>query len=151
MINAAGNKSRLVYDALRKGRSYVIRGEHGHSDLSLKFLQIEGDTLRVELSKPAEIRFIGQGGLERERMKGSAHASLLLRNSDTYIRVEARDDQSIMVLNPVIRYNGTSLPVKTAEINRVLTILYRTVFLMVPLGIAFFALVFFLQRKRSTK
>jgi hypothetical protein len=148
MVHAKSKDPESVYEALRTGRSYLIRGQNGHSDLSLESLEVHGDSLLLRLSKPAQIRFIGQEGIVRKSVLNSSQASLKLEYNDTYIRTEIEDGQSIMVLNPVIRYDGTSLPFKTAEINWFLTLIYRALFLTIPALFIYIILTTLLSRRK---
>ena len=131
MINVDSRSPSAIYDALGSGRSYVVHGTNGQSDLTLKSLRITGDTLVVEISRAATVTFIGQDGLVRKTFENEDVARLGLEASDTYIRTEIKDEIATLVLNPIIRYDGVSLHTKSAEINWILTFLYWVGILLV--------------------
>jgi hypothetical protein len=148
MINAKTRESSSVYEALRKGRSYTVKGTLGQSALTLKSLQMQGDTLTIAVNVPASIWFIGQNGLVKKSVDHAVTASLVLDEGDTYIRAEVKDSLTTIILNPVIRFNGINLPVKAAEINRPLTIIYRLLILVFITELVFIRIYLRSGRKR---
>ncbi|MCS6917289.1 MAG: hypothetical protein RMK52_02840 [Chitinophagales bacterium] len=120
-----------LVQALRTGRSYGLRiggsGQETFEDKqrkaraglpALKSLLLRGDSLTLELSEPAsEIRFIGQGGIQRARHQGVS-ATYVLDTNDTYVRAHIIfPDSSVMLLNPVFRYNQEPLLRQLPSIN----------------------------------
>ena len=134
MINVDSQTPSAVYDAMRSGRSYVVQGTNGQSDLALRSMRIFGDTLVVEISQAASITFIGQDGHVRKTVNDAEVARLKLEETDSYIRTEVKDDVTTLVLNPIIRYDGVHLTTKSAGINWLLTSLYWIGILLVVSG-----------------
>jgi hypothetical protein len=74
--------------------------------------------MRVELRGAAsDVTFIGQDGTVRNKVKDTLAAAYTFTASDTYVRTVVTTPQTILYLNPVIRWNGTSLPAPTATVN----------------------------------
>ena len=149
MINTDSRSPSAIYEAMRTGRSYVVHGTNGQSGLALKSLNIDGDTLTVEISQAATVTFIGQDGQVRKTVNNAEAARLELEASDTYIRTEIKDDITTLVLNPIIRYDGDHLTTQSAEINWLLTTLYWIFILLVISGCIWAGITLRKKRNRS--
>jgi hypothetical protein len=74
--------------------------------------------MRVELrGAPSTITFIGQDGTIRETLKDALDAAYTFTPADSYIRTVVTSPQTTLYLNPVIRWNGESLPSPAATVN----------------------------------
>lgn len=97
---------------------YGVTGKHGCNDNMLSLVEIRNDILRICVEKPAaEIRFIGQGGELRGAVQDAKTAAIKLEEHDTYVRTEIENPESTLFLNPVVRYDGMTLPLLPAQIN----------------------------------
>ncbi len=82
--------------------------------------------MRVELRGAAsDIAFIGQDGTVRHALKDTLAATYTFTQADTYVRVVVNSPQTTLFLNPVIRWNGTTLPAPAATVNAAWTWLQR--------------------------
>ena len=148
MIDAPSGDTRDVIAALAAGRAYAVSEIPEHKDgidAVLTSVEVRDDTLVVSSAgTPATIVFIGQGGAVRKTVEQATTAGYTMMPQDSYIRVVIRTPNTVMYLNPVIRYDGVGLasPVATRDGNA--TWLQRTV---IALGCV--ALVPVLWRRRT--
>jgi hypothetical protein len=106
-----------VLRAIERGHTYAMRVSEAGSlpdapELPrVEAFEVSGDTIRVSLTAPATVRFIGQGGAVRGEDDGATEAAYIFTDDDTYVRAEARFAEATIYLNPVARYepaaNGT--------------------------------------------
>lgn len=86
-----------------------------------------------------QFRFIGNNGEIMKVVDDTKSAIYIIRESDPYIRTEvAFNNNSVMYLNPVIRYSG-EFPVtnKTTEVDVPATLRERIIYFVFALIIAF--------------
>jgi len=142
MINAKPMKDAIIA-SLKQGNSYVavikenmdadyLLKKESHQYLQkLKQFEFKNDSLFVEVSERAEIRFIGQGGSLKQKEDSRATAAYRFLDSDTYIRVEVEfENGNSFYLNPIIRYQD-ELPnnIEVLSLNYFKTWMYRIGFL----------------------
>ncbi|HWW88818.1 MAG TPA: hypothetical protein VNZ26_34735, partial [Vicinamibacterales bacterium] len=151
MIDAANTSDTTlgkdVIDALRQGRSYVVSkrldsdspsvqiaraakrpiGSAGvNGDVGLAGVTVSANSIRVAcIGGPATISFVGQNGDVRKRVEDVASAEYSFAPNDTYVRVVVRSGETILYLNPIIRYDGNSLPAPNAAIDPLMTWVFR--------------------------
>lgn len=121
MIDAPTPGADDIVKALDAGRSYaVVRTgalEAAHVTL-LDHLDVHGETVSVTLKGArATVHFVGQNGIERKVVKDTAEASYALTKADTYVRAVVESPQTMLYLNPVVRYDGRSLPHPAATVD----------------------------------
>lgn len=121
MIDAPSASTGDIVDALRAGRSYAVlrTGALGASGITtLSAVRVEHGTLSVEISgAPSTITFIGRDGVIRDSVTDVRAASYTLTDDDPYVRTVIRSPQTVLFLNPVIRWNGTHLATPAATID----------------------------------
>jgi len=148
MIAAAKPDAAEILAALKKGQSYSVSrtGALESSGLTrLSTVEIDDGLLTVVCDgMPSTFTFIGQDGVKRKTVKSSLSARYALSNADTYVRVVIEAPQTVLYLNPVLRYNGRELPVLAASVDAVPTWTKRGGAL-----IGFVALALLLRRRRS--
>jgi hypothetical protein len=148
MIAAAKPNAAEVVAALKNGQSYSVSrtGALEASGLTtLSKVEIEGGMLTVACDgMPSTFTFIGQDGVKRKTVKSARSAHYALSNADTYVRVVIEAPQTVLYLNPVLRYNGRELPVVAASVDAVPTWTKRGGTLI---GLA--ALALLLRRRRA--
>jgi len=113
MIDAPTTHASDIVDALRTGRSYVAaRAEGaGRGDVVVTGVTVRDGRITVECAgAPSAIEFIGQNGTMRSQTPNVSKASYALTPDDTYIRTIIRTPQTVLYLNPIIRYDGVDLP-----------------------------------------
>jgi hypothetical protein len=112
MIYAATPDTEAAIRALKHGNHYGVLSYDGLCEENrLTAFKINGDTLTVSLKDTFNrIDFIGQHGTGMQSIGFDTTASYVLRETDTYIRVEVHHDHCVMFLNPIIRYDGDILP-----------------------------------------
>lgn len=71
----------------------------------------KNDTLIIRLNQPVKtIKFIGQQGIEKNRITDTSSGSCFFGNQDTYIRTEVECyDGTLYFLNPLLRWDGIRL------------------------------------------
>ena len=130
-IDATGNSTREVVSALRAGRFYAVLRTgslEGSGITTLHSLTVDGSTMTVNLAGvPSTIAFIGTDGAVRHTASSTLTASYTLAPTDAYVRTVVTTPQTILYLNPVIRWDGRSLPAPVAQVNGPLTWLQRVV------------------------
>ncbi|MGE0449808.1 MAG: hypothetical protein AB7Q29_09520 [Vicinamibacterales bacterium] len=129
MINAPTPSRDDILPALKMGRSYAVL-RTGAIDAGgitrLESVEVHGDTLRVAIAgAPAHIAFVGQGGSIRKRVKDALHAEYTLSGGDTYVRTVITSPQTVLYLNPVIRWDGQHLTPPAATVDFAWTWTFR--------------------------
>jgi hypothetical protein len=144
MIDAPSTSTDAIVSALRAGRSYAVlrTGAIGAAQVTtLASLNVHGDTITVTLNgAPSTVTFIGQDGIVRAAVKDTTAASYAMTGSDPYVRTVVTSPQTVLYLNPVIRWDGRTLPSPVATVDSVASWLQRG-------GLAF-ACVLLVVRKR---
>lgn len=102
---------------LKNGKNYATQSFIKTAENALLSCQLKGaDTIRVVFAHPADIYFIGQDGVEKQKTEMSDTASYVFAKNDTYIRVVARNANSSIYLNPLVRCDGER-PVLASELQ----------------------------------
>jgi hypothetical protein len=122
MIDAPSAHESDIIAALRAGRSYAISLVGKTADAALAAVRVHDSTLTVSSSGvPATYVFIGQDGAVLQTSDQVMQATYPIKPDDTYIRTVIRTPNMVMYLNPVLRYDGASLPAPVAVVNEPLT------------------------------
>lgn len=104
--------------ALLAGKAVGVYTEYNTCENTFEKCQLSNDTIKVNFAIPADtIFFIGQGGSVKHAVVKSDHASYKLKASDTYIRIVAKNNESKIYLNPIIRYNG-KIPLNSLRVPK---------------------------------
>lgn len=161
LINADTLSEQGVLGALKIGKVIAVDLVIGNGNFNIlkersskvvmpQECKVEGDTFSLKLGASVkEIRFIGQDGKIAKDLKYTDYASYAFLPQDTYIRTELiLNNDTKMYFNPVIRYNGSMLPVYSAVIDRQATFIFRGVFILL-LTIVF--LTVYLVRRKNKK
>ncbi len=147
-IDAAGNSTKDVVGALRAGRFYAVLRTgslEGGGITTLQSLTVADSTMTVTLSGvPSTITFIGTNGAVRQVVSNTLSASYTLAPTDAYMRTVVTTPQTILYVNPVIRWDGRNLPAPVATVNGPLTWLQRAAGAAVIVALA---VVFFRRRR----
>jgi 1-acyl-sn-glycerol-3-phosphate acyltransferase len=151
-ILARDTSARAVITALRAGSAYGVRSYDHRGTLHLERVAMHGDTLSARIhGRVRTVRVIGQGGKIRSvwhaRPASAAHAetadtTIELRavadRGDGYLRVVAEGNGEWLYTNPVIRWDGRTLPIQLATVNPSRTVLrqtlWRLLFIWLALG-----------------
>jgi hypothetical protein len=146
MIDALTPSASDIIGALRQGRSYAVSLVGNRADAALKSVDVEGATVTVaSTGVPATYLFVGQDGAIRGTANQVMEATYTFAATDTYIRTVIRTPNTVMYVNPIIRYDG-ALPAPRAEIDQTPTWLHRAIILIIA-G----AVVFLLWRRTPTE
>ncbi len=117
----------------------------------LQEASLSGDTLTVSTDSVAvEIRFIGQHGKILHTKTFSSTGRFVIPQNEPYVRTEIEfRDHSVFYLNPIIRYDGSSLITKkTATVDASATLKLRILYFVVALVLAYLAQRYY-SRKRK--
>jgi hypothetical protein len=129
MVDARSAADADIIDALRAGRFYAVlrTGALESANLTrLDRLDVHGDTMMVTLAgAPATITFVGQDGAIRQAVDRTTTAGYTLTPDDTYVRVVVHAPQTVLFLNPVIRWDGHTLPGRAAHVDAAATWTFR--------------------------
>jgi len=90
---------------LKTAENYQVKAERIANLIHPKSIEMQEDTLVVQLDTAVSvIRFIGQGGQEKDSAKHTNSARYIFQSTDTYIRIEIEDaDGNFYLFNPVVR------------------------------------------------
>jgi hypothetical protein len=103
--------------ALREGRFHSLRTRRNEAPIELLRCEIENGELVVKIGEEADsIAFYSEHGELRLETRGRDEARYRLAASDPYVRVEVDAHGARLLLNPVIRWDGVSLPAPRAEL-----------------------------------
>jgi hypothetical protein len=152
MIDAATTSTSDVVQALRDGRSYAVlrTGTVEAANLTvLNHVDVADATLTVSV-KGAEstFSFVGQDGAIRKLVKNVTAASYTLTPSDTYVRTVITTPQTVLYVNPVLRYNGQAPAKPQARVDLASTWALRG---CGGLGVALASLVYARRRRRAQR
>jgi hypothetical protein len=92
--------------------------------------------------------FIGQNGAVRRTVSNTSTASYTFRSDDTYVRTVITAPQTVLFLNPVVRYDGTQLVAPIATVDFASTFLLRGT---VGLGLILITFAYARQRRRTLR
>jgi hypothetical protein len=116
VILSDGKTKEPVLDALVSGKAYGVYTEYNTCENDFVSCHLKADSLSVEFAVPADtILFIGQDGVVKHKALKSSKAFYRLKDSDTYIRVVAKNYESSIYLNPIVRYSN-KIPLNSLNI-----------------------------------
>ena len=128
-IDAAGNSTKEIVGALAAGRFYAVLRTgslEGAGITTLQSLTVVDSAMTVTLNGvPSTITFIGTDGAVRHVAHDSLTATYTIGPGDAYVRTVVTTPQTILYLNPVLRWDGRELPAPAATMNATLTWLQR--------------------------
>jgi hypothetical protein len=149
LIDAPSASPGDLFAALRRGRSVAVTRNGrsvGPADPHLTGVTFKDGRLTVSISgEPSKFVFIGQNGAIRKVAEKATQAHYAFQPDDTYIRAVVRSTNLTLLLNPVLRYDGSNLPLRVAAVDGTRTWLYRGAWLA---AVAVGALLYFLRRRR---
>jgi hypothetical protein len=146
MIDAPTASPGDIIDALRHGRTYAVSLVGNNPDAALKSVDVSDATVMItSTGVPATYLFVGQGGAVRGTANQVMQATYTFAATDTYIRTVIRTPNLVMYINPIIRYDGTRLPMPAAVVDETATWLHRALVLVAS------AVVVFLLWRRPAK
>jgi len=138
LFHAASSGTTEVLSAIRAGHTIGVQGFGGVARLGFLSQRMRGDTLEVRVrGHVGRLRVTGQGGQPREvQVMDSAGVTIgraVARAEDGYLRATIEGHPSaerpgrpeLMLLNPVIRWDGQRLGVPPAAIDRFRTAMLR--------------------------
>jgi hypothetical protein len=163
LINAPSNSKNDVLSAMKKGKTIgyapVNDSEIGH-DLKVRHRDAFPRLLSFKVSETGEIvgRFnkpikayhvLTENGKEVLYKNTEHQDNKIIRAqfkaSQPYLRFKVNfEDADLVFLNPVVRYDGKSLPVRKATVNLTKTIIFRG-----SAWLLFFSLLFYFYRRRK--
>jgi len=121
MVDAATTSTADVVDALRAGRSYAVlrTGTLDSAHLTvLKNVEVSDNTLTVSVTgAQSTFSFVGQDGVIRKTVKDAVAASYTIAANDTYVRTVITAPQTVLYVNPVLRYDGAGPPRPSARVD----------------------------------
>ena len=125
MVDAPTTSTDEIVGALKAGRTYAVlrTGALESANLTrLNRVDVSDDTLTVSVAgAESTFRFVGQNGVVRKTVKNAVAASYAIDPSDTYVRTVITSPQTVLYLNPIVRYDGNALPRLAASVNAVST------------------------------
>jgi hypothetical protein len=125
MIDATSASPDAIVNALGAGRSYAVlrTGALEAADITtLSSLRVHDHTVSVTIAgAPSTISFVGQNGALRYSAEDVHSASYTLTDHDPYIRTVVTSPQTVLYLNPVIRWDGARLPEPAATVDQAWT------------------------------
>lgn len=147
MIDAPSASAGDVISALRQGRTYAVSLVGDKADAALKSVEVGDSTISIaSTGVPATYLFVGQDGAVRGTANQVMEAKYTFAATDTYIRTVIRTPNVVMYINPIIRYDGATLPSAMAAVEATTTWLHRGIILVIS-G----AVVFLLWRRRGAR
>ncbi len=139
MVDAPSADQPHVIDALRAGHSYAVLRTGAMSAWEatrLARVEVAGETVHAAFDGAAgRITFVGQDGVVRAAVDHATEASYTLTPEDTYIRTVVHTNDSVLFLNPVLRWDGQDLPARHAAIDTAQTWTFRGALAALGLGL----------------
>ena len=150
MVDAPTTSTSDVVNALRAGRSYAVLRTGTVESANLTMLDrvdVSQNTLTVSVTgAESTFKFVGQDGVIRKTIKDTLAASYTLEPTDTYLRTVITSPQTVLYVNPVVRYNGENLPRPAATVDVASTWALRG---GSGLGALFVSLAYMRRRRRA--
>jgi hypothetical protein len=116
VIHSDARTPESALRALREGRFYSLRMRQNQPPIELVRSEIENGELVVKLGERADsIAFYSEHGELRRQERDVDEARYRLAAGDPYVRVAVDAHGALMLLNPVIRWDGVALPASRAE------------------------------------
>jgi hypothetical protein len=130
MIFTDASDVRSMLDAYDRGHNYAVFNFDNTFPKQFKNLTREGpDSFTCRFTAPFDsILVIGQGGRIKQFVRNADTLRFSFAREDTYLRVVAKDKDLHLYLNPLVRYDGQSLPLAASmrsEIDKPLTWCFR--------------------------
>lgn len=140
IIHSEHRNKDSILNSMERGQNYAVLSKNGKCDNSLIGVELLSPTeFFVKLENTADsIQFIGQDGKKMHTAYNASSATYKFKNSDTYIRTVAFNNNSALYLNPLFKYNGKDNPYvgnKTAEINYLYTWIVRLLFIALAISL----------------
>lgn len=126
LVYTPSHEANAVRSAIRAGRTIGVRGAGGETGLSFVSQRLFGDTLEVRANGPiVRIEFTGQHGATRTAhvtdSVGVTIARAVAQPHDGYLRATVIGTGAgvpeLLLLNPVIRWDGAIMGVATASVD----------------------------------
>jgi len=120
MIDAPTTSTSDVVSALRAGRAYAVARHTGDTnmDTTVSDVDMSADRLTVTCAgEPATFVFVGQNGGVRKTVKNVVSADYTFDPGDTYIRTVIHSPRTTIYLNPIVRYDGVNVPMRTSTVD----------------------------------
>ncbi len=129
MVDAASPGTADIVDALRRGRTYAVlrtgRPDAAHMTV-VNDVSVRGTTLSVSVVGAAStFSFLTQNGAVAKIVENAHRAEYTLADSDPYVRTVIDNTQTVLFLNPVVRYDGERLSAPQASIDAASTWAFR--------------------------
>lgn len=140
LVHSGNGDEQGVLQSLKKGTTYAVKRKRKFNtadSLATWALQNDGrllervgtsdSTLWVKFKVPMDVRLIGQGGKKLAEFCATDSVGYTFQSSDTYIRIEAENEELQLFLNPVLRTDaphGVGNYLK-AEVNIAATLVWR--------------------------
>ncbi|MBS1818620.1 MAG: hypothetical protein JSU08_11865 [Acidobacteria bacterium] len=126
MVDARSAATGDIVSALRLGRAYAVLRTGGSiasaNATTLASVDVQDATVRVSVDgSPSTFTFIGPDGAVRHVEKDVTSAHYTLGPADSYVRTVITAPEATLFLNPVVRWDGRSLPSPTATLNAAAT------------------------------
>ena len=124
MINAGSKSPDALLSALRSGRYYAVVGRMGKMDNRLISAVSDSAGYRISFESPVhQMIFTGMHGDTLADFSNIRQAVFHPDSGSHYVRVSAFTSECSFFLNPLIRYDGSTLPAYKATLNWPLSLL----------------------------
>lgn len=135
MIFSEKKDKNSILEAMKMGQHYSVFSQENKLRTKLISCHMTDTTsFEVVFSEEVDhIQFTGQDGQIKQQTGRTERATYTFSPDDTYIRVVAQHPDGKIFLNPLVRYDGTHLPLNslnTAQINVLKTWGVRALFLV---------------------
>ncbi len=96
---------------IKRGKNYAVESFEGLSDNSfISCIKQDDSSFLFTFENVVDtLVFIGQNGIVRQKIIAKNKANYSFRPDDTYIRVVAKNKNSNMYLNPLVKYSGSNI------------------------------------------
>jgi hypothetical protein len=116
VIHTEDRTTEGVLAALRAGRFHSLYTRQGEGPIALELCELENGALHVRVGERANaIRFYSEHGQLRREERGKSDAFYTPEARDPYVRVEVIAHGAVLYLNPILRWDGVTLPKPAAR------------------------------------
>ncbi len=140
IIHSTDRISDSIIKSMVEGKNYAVKSKNGNCDNSLtSCLKQDNNSFTVQFENVVgTIEFIGDGGAIMKTESNVKESSYTFKPQDTYIRVVAKNENSWIYLNPIVRFDGEHIPLNAnlkVEPNSFKTWVFRIVLVLISLGL----------------
>jgi hypothetical protein len=145
VIYSRDRKLSTLFANMKKGMHYGVKTLNGNATNQLKSCKIQNDTIQLLFTETvATLSIYGQNGKKLAVQYAKTTFEYKIKPKDTFVRFVAENDSTEIFLNPIVRYDGKSLPLTSKVLP--LTNIPKTLIVRGIIALFFLEIVFLFKK-----